>query len=268
MTPASALAVPPKLPVSLAANPKLSSWIKFSREGQVTRLARQGRDRPRHRHGAGADRRRRTRCRYRPRPDGPRFDRRQPQRGRHLGQSFGAAFRPRDPPCLRRNPPDLSRLPPPIGSASSIDALEIERRHHFRARQCQDQLLGTRRTTSRSIATRRRAQCRNRRRSARWPDIRCSGSIFPTRCSRGRASFTICTLPGMLHGRVLRPEISRATLTELERRRRARRRRSRRDRARRQFRRRRQRNRGTAPKPRSRRLRKGATWSAGEAAAR
>src|SRR5947209_17622608 len=25
-----------KLPVSLAANPKLSSWVKFSREGQVT----------------------------------------------------------------------------------------------------------------------------------------------------------------------------------------------------------------------------------------
>src|SRR5580692_12723393 len=27
---------PPKLPVSLAANPVLSSWIRFSREGQVT----------------------------------------------------------------------------------------------------------------------------------------------------------------------------------------------------------------------------------------
>src|SRR6202048_480353 len=26
----------PKLPVSLAANPKLSSWVKFSSEGQVT----------------------------------------------------------------------------------------------------------------------------------------------------------------------------------------------------------------------------------------
>src|SRR5450631_1308521 len=26
----------PKLPVSLAANPKLSSWVKFSAEGQVT----------------------------------------------------------------------------------------------------------------------------------------------------------------------------------------------------------------------------------------
>ena len=27
---------PPRLPVSLAANPKLSSWLKFSRDGQVT----------------------------------------------------------------------------------------------------------------------------------------------------------------------------------------------------------------------------------------
>src|ERR1700730_18629563 len=27
---------PPKLPVSLAANPKLSSWLKFSSTGQVT----------------------------------------------------------------------------------------------------------------------------------------------------------------------------------------------------------------------------------------
>src|SRR4051794_7061946 len=27
---------PPKLPVSLAANPRLSSWLKFSAQGQVT----------------------------------------------------------------------------------------------------------------------------------------------------------------------------------------------------------------------------------------
>ena len=31
-----ALPVPPKLPVSLAANPRLSSWVKFSGEGRVT----------------------------------------------------------------------------------------------------------------------------------------------------------------------------------------------------------------------------------------
>src|ERR1700730_5335888 len=31
-----AMSAAPKLPVSLAANPKLSSWVKFSREGQVT----------------------------------------------------------------------------------------------------------------------------------------------------------------------------------------------------------------------------------------
>src|SRR5271154_3520918 len=30
------MSVAPKLPVSLAANPKLSSWVKFSAEGQVT----------------------------------------------------------------------------------------------------------------------------------------------------------------------------------------------------------------------------------------
>ena len=43
-----------------------------------------------------------------PRADGPRLDRGEPQRGRHLGQSFDPAVRPRAAAGLRRDPPDLS----------------------------------------------------------------------------------------------------------------------------------------------------------------
>jgi nicotinate dehydrogenase subunit B len=71
-------------------------------------------------------------------------------------------------------------------------------------------------TTSRSTVTRRRALCPNHRRSARWPEIPCSGWMLPTRCSGIRALFTIRALPGMLHGRVLRSELSAATLTALK----------------------------------------------------
>ena len=142
----------PKLPPSLAANPNLSSWIRISRRRTRERLAGKGRDRPGHRDGAGADRRRRTRRRYRPRADGARLDGRQSQRRRHLRQSFGAAFRARDPAGLRRNPPDFSRRRRRPARRRHRCARH-RRRRDFRSRQCQHQLLGTR---QRSLARPRR----------------------------------------------------------------------------------------------------------------
>ena len=148
---------PPALPVSLAANPKLSSWLKFSSDRTGDGLARQGRDRTRHRDGAGADRRRRTRYRSVARADDPRVDGHQPQRGRHLGQPLHPAVGPRDAPRLRRGSPDLSST----GGGTAGRRCRCARhrgRHHFGTRQCQDQLLGTCR---RSLARSRRHAGRN-----------------------------------------------------------------------------------------------------------
>ena len=120
-------------------------------------FAGQGRDRPRHRDRAGADRRRRTRCRSVARADDPRFDRCQPQRRRHVGQPLDPAIRPRAAPCLRRGPPDLSSTG--FGAARCRYRCARHRgRHHFGARQCQDQLLGIGR---RRLARSRRHAGRN-----------------------------------------------------------------------------------------------------------
>ena len=108
-------------------------------------LAGKGRDRARHRHRAGPDRRRRTRCRYRPRADGSRLDGGQSQRGRHVGQPFRAAVGPRHTAGLRRS---AANLPGRCVGSSGRRHRRTRGRgwHHLRSRQCQDQLLGTRRT--------------------------------------------------------------------------------------------------------------------------
>ena len=219
-------------------------------------LAGQGRDRARHRDRAGADRRRRTRCRYRPRADGPRIDGGKPQRGRHLGQSFRPAVRTRHPAGLRRSPADLSRSG--VGPARCRESMRsTSATAPSPGPAMSGPATGNSPTTSRSIVTRRRAPCRRHRRNAALPAIRFSASIFPTRCSRIRASFTISALPGMLHGRVLRPELSAAKLRRAAAKiARACDRRPRRHRARRQFRRRGQRDRGLARRPHSTRCAK------------
>ena len=190
MNPPAPSPPPAQLPVSLAANPKLSSWLTFSAQGQVTDLARQGRNRARHRDGAGADRRRRTRCRYFAPADGPRVDRHQSQRGRDIRQSLGAAVRARAAACLRRGPPDIPRTG--VGTPGGGNRYAwYRRRHHFGTRQCQDQLLGAcrRRSTRSRRNARREGQTGGA--AARWPEIRSSGSIFPTRCLHDRVSSTI-----------------------------------------------------------------------------
>ena len=89
-------------------------------------------------------------------------------------------------------------------------------RHHLRPRQCQDQLLGTCR---RSLAGSRRDAGRSaedRRRSARWPEIRFSGWIFPTRFSRSRASSTIRRCRGCCMAACCGRKCPRAKLVELK----------------------------------------------------
>ena len=88
-------------------------------------------------------------------------------------------------------------------------------RHDLRARQCQDQLLGAGRGSfarSRRDAGRRR---RSRRRGARWPDSSVQRIDIPDKVFARPRFIHDWALPGMLHGRVLRPEMPRAKLTEL-----------------------------------------------------
>ena len=147
---------PPALPVSLAANPKLSSWLKFSSTGQVTvspgkveigqgivtALAQIAADE------LDIDLSRVQMIRA--------STASQPQRGRHLGQPLHPAVGPRAAPRLCRGSPDLSSA----GGGTAGGRYRCARhrgRHHFRTGQCQDQLLGTCR---RSLA---RSRCHARR---------------------------------------------------------------------------------------------------------
>ena len=147
---------PPVLPVSLAANPKLSSWLKFSSTGQVTispgkveigqgivtALAQIAADE------LDIDLSRVQMIRA--------STASQPQRGRHLGQSLHPAVGPRAAPRLRGGSPDLSSA----GGGTAGGRYRCARhrgRHHFGPRQCQDQLLGT-----------------------------CRGSLARSRCHAGR----------------------------------------------------------------------------------
>ena len=233
----------PKLPVSLAANPKLSSWLRFSPEGQVTvspgkveigqgivtALAQIAADEL----DVDIGRVRMV----------ARIDGRQPQRRRHLRQPFRAAVGPRDPAGLCRSPADLSCCR--VGSAGRRD-----RRARSSATASSPDpamsgpAIGNLPTRSRWIATRRRARCPSGRRSARWPEIPSSGSIFPTRFSRIRVSFTTQRCRGCCMAACCGRKCPRAKLVDIEGGWRARRCRPGRHRARRQFRRRRQRNRG------------------------
>ena len=148
---------PPALPVSLAANPKLSSWLKFSSTGQVTvspgkveigqgivtALAQIAADE------LDIDLSRVQMVRA--------STASQPQRGRHLGQPLHPAIGPRAASCLCRSSPDLSSA----GGGTAGRRYRRARhrgRHHFRTRQCQDQLLGTCRG---SLARSRRHAGRN-----------------------------------------------------------------------------------------------------------
>ena len=77
-----------------------------------------------------------------------------------------------------------------------IDALDVDDGTISGPGNVSDQLLGTRR---RGFAGPRRNAGRDAqidRRSARWPEIRFSGWIFPTRFSHSRASFTIARCRG------------------------------------------------------------------------
>ena len=116
----------PKLPVSLAANPRLSSWLDSRREGQVTvspgkveigqgivtALAQIAADELDVDIGRVQMIRASTAS--------------QPQRGRHLGQPFRPAVGPRHTAGLRRSPANLSSSAAADRLGVGIDALDIE----------------------------------------------------------------------------------------------------------------------------------------------
>ncbi len=203
----------PKLPVSLAANPMLSSWIRFSAEGQVmvspgkveigqgivTALAQIAADELDVEIGRVQMVRASTAG--------------SPNEGVTSGslsvQQSGRAIRHA---CAEIRQIFLAAASDRLGVG--IDALDINdgtisgpgnvRTSYW---ELADEVSLDRDATPGAVP--------KHRRSARWPEIRFSGWIFPTRCSRVRASSTICALPGMLHGRVLRSELSAAKLTAI-----------------------------------------------------
>ena len=199
----------PNSAVSLAANPKLSSWVRFSADGRVmispgkveigqgivTALAQIAADELDVDIG---------------RTDDPGIDRRQPQRGRHIRQSFRASFGARHTACLRRNPPNFSRSR--IGSLGvGIEALELKDGTISGPGNAQTSYweLGCDMSLDRDATPGIRP---NRPRNEPWLAIPSRVWTFPTRFSRDRASFTNSPLPKMLHGRVMRPDLSGAKL--------------------------------------------------------
>ncbi len=72
---------------------------------------------------------------------------------------------------------------------ASIAARSRSRMAPSRVRAMCGPAIGNSPTKSRWIAKRRRAPCQNHRHSGRWPEIRFSGWIFPTRFLRIHVSF-------------------------------------------------------------------------------
>ena len=177
-------------------------------------VAGKGGDRARHRDGAGADRRRRTRYRPVARADGSGVDRRQPQRGRHLGQPLDPAIGPCVASCLRQvRRIFLQQAAERLGV--DIDALDIEdgtisgpgnvRTSYW---ELAEEVSLDRDATpdARPKTATERALAGNS-----IPRVDIPDKVF------ARARFIHDqALPGMLHGRVLRPENARAKLRELK----------------------------------------------------
>ena len=203
-----------QLPTNLAANPRLSRWLRFDAAGLRRGEPGQDRDRPGHRYRPGADRRRRARRRHCAGAHDPGDDRGKPQRGRHLRQpvrrAVGLGFAPR------------------LGEARSIylglaaqrlgvpaESLQVEdgtivgpgnlRTSYWEL--ADDALLA--RDASPGIAAKAPAA----RRIAGTPVARLDlpDKVF------GRPRFVHdLALPGLLHGRVLKPASPGAKLTSLD----------------------------------------------------
>ena len=178
-------------------------------------LARQGRDRPGHPHRAGADRRRRARRRARPRPHGPGDD----GRAARTRASPRAACRCRIAAsrCATSAPRRARSTspPPPSGSASPEDALAVE-----------DGTIvgpGNARTSYWELADEvsldRDATCRAAPKPAAARRIAGTSAArldIPDKVFGQPRFIHDLSLPGMLHGRVLRPDAPRAPLTALD----------------------------------------------------
>ena len=140
-----------------------------------------------------------------------------PNEGVTSGSLSSAAIRPRAAACLRRSPPDLPRTGGGSAGCRASMRSTIEDGTISGPRQCQDQLLGAcRRSVARSRTPRPERNGEAASATCAGGTVRFSGSIFPTRYSRGRVSSTIGRCPDMLHGRVLRPQNARARLDRAE----------------------------------------------------
>ena len=184
-----------KLPVSLAANPILSSWVQVLAGRARDGLAGKGGDRTRHRHRAGPDRRRRTRCRYRracrwfarPRPPAP--TRASPRAAFRCSSRAARSGRP----APKSGRSFLTAASDRLGVG--IDALDISDGTISGPGNVSTsywELAGEvsldRDATPGAVAEIIRA-------ARRWPEAPFSGWIFPTRCSPIPASFTIWRCP-------------------------------------------------------------------------
>ena len=202
------------LPVSLAANPNLSSWVRFTADGTValspgkveigqgivTALAQ-----------IAADELDVDIGRMR---DEARVDRRKPERGRHLGQPVDAAVGARNSACLRRDPADASSQPQRSVSAltrarSMIDDGMISGPGNVRTSYWElagDVSLDRDASAGASRSPRPHAMARPFR-----PADRYSGQGVRATALHPRSG-----IAGLLHGRVLRPDISGAKLIALD----------------------------------------------------
>ena len=195
---------PQRLPGSLQNNRKLDGWIRINRRRHRDRLHRQGRARAGHPHRARADRGRGARSaararqddlrRYRPDAE-RRPDRRQPigREQRHRACAWPA------PRCARSC--SISR---PSGSAWPPDQLTVAD-GVITAPDGRKISYGELAVGPISIAKRPPRRRRSRRRATRSSANPLRASTSRPRSPAARPSCRTCGLPGMLHGRVVRP---------------------------------------------------------------
>ena len=185
----------PTLPFSLAANPRLSSWIRFTSDGQVTvspgkveigqgivtALAQIAADEL----DVDIGRVQMVRATTAASPK-----RKSVTSGSLSIQHSGRA--------LRAACAEIRQI---FLAAASIASASMQARSRSttapsRVPAMSEPAIGSSPTKSRSTATRRRGCGRNRLRSARLPANRCSASTFPTRCLRNGVSFMTPRCPG------------------------------------------------------------------------
>ena len=184
-------------PKDVAANPRLSTWVRVDGDGTRARAGRQGRARPGHPDRADPARRRRARPAGRPGPRPRRHHRRRAGRGTDRRQHVGRRLRRRGPRGLR--PPAPLFLEPP---AARRRRRRPACRRRSRRRRWRPPTATCRRRRPRRDVDSPGPQARRGRRS---PAPRVPRVDLPDKV-RGRARFIQdLVLPGQLWGQVVRP---------------------------------------------------------------